>query len=143
MSAIVDYTFYNTVYKGSEATTASFPALCARAEDVVGAMTHWRVNADNIVTLPTWMQGLYRKAVCAQIDALAINGMESVAVQGGAGGGFTVGKVTVQAKASAAANAGSMAAAISPNAISYLSETGLLNPQVPTAPEPLLAGWWI
>ena len=53
MSAIVDYTFYNTVYKGSEATTASFPALCARAEDVVGAMTHWRVNADNIVTFPT------------------------------------------------------------------------------------------
>ena len=142
MSAIVDYTFYNTVYKGSEATTASFPALCARAEDVVGAMTHWRVTADNIAQLPAWVQGLYKKAVCAQVDALAINGMDSVAVQGSAGGGFTVGKVTVQAKASAAAGAGAMAAAISPMAMAYLEQTGLLNPQVPTAPEPLPVGWW-
>ena len=142
MSAIVDYTFYSTVYKGSEATTASFPALCARAEDVVGAMTHWRVTADNIAQLPAWVQGLYKKAVCAQVDALAINGMDSIAVQGSAGGGFTVGKVTVQAKASAAAGAGAMAAAISPMAMANLEQTGLLNPQVPTAPEPLPVGWW-
>ena len=142
MSAIVDYTFYSTVYKGSEATTASFPALCARAEDVVGAMTHWRVCSDNIDTLPAWVQGLYKKAVCAQVDALAINGSDSITVQGGAGGGFTVGKVTVQAKASAAAGAGAMAAAISPMALAYLEQTGLLGPQVPTAPEPLPVGWW-
>ena len=143
MSAIVDYTFYSTVYKGSEATTASFPALCARAEDVVGAMTHWHVDAGNIAQHPAWVQGLYKKAICAQVDALAINGMDSVAVEGSAGGGFTVGKVTVQAKASAAANAGRLAAAVSPMAIAYLEQTGLLNPQVPTAPDPLLAGWWI
>ena len=142
MSAIVDYSYYSGIYMGKEATEASFPALCARAEDVVGAMTRWAVRPDNIASLPAWMQGLYRKAVCAQIDALAINGTESVAVQGGAGGGFTVGKVTVQAKATAETKAGSMAAAISPMALAYLEQTGLLNPQVATAPEPMIAGWW-
>ena len=142
MSAIVEYGFYSNVYKGTDAAMASFPALCARAADIIGAMTHWAVTAENINTLPAWMQGLYRKAVCAQIDALAINGAESVAVQGGAGGGFTVGKVTVQAKAAAETKAGSMAAAISPMALAYLEQTWLLNPQVATAPEPMIAGWW-
>ena len=143
MSAIVDYGFYSNCYKGTDATMASFPALCARAEDVVGAMTRWMVSAENIAQHPAWVQGLYKKAICAQVDALAINGMDSVAVEGSAGGGFTVGKVTVQARASAAANAGRLAAAVSPMAVAYLEQTGLLNPQVPTAPEPLLAGWWI
>ena len=142
MSAIVDYGFYQNIYKGTDAAMASFPALCARAEDVIGAMTRWSVRPDNIASLPAWLQGLYRKAVCAQIDALAINGAESVAVQGGAGGGFTVGKVTVQARAQAAADAGAMAAAVSPMAMAYLEQTGLLNPQVPTAPEPSIVGWW-
>ena len=142
MSAIVDFGYYSNTYKGNEAQMASFPALCARAADIIGAMTHWAVTAENINTLPAWLQGLYRKAVCAQIDALAINGTDSVAVQGGAGGGFTVGKVTVQARATAETKAGSMAAAISPMALAYLEQTGLLNPQVPTAPEPMIAGWW-
>ena len=143
MSAIVDFTFYSTVYKGSEATEASFPALCARAEDVVGAMTRWAVRFDTIATFPAWVQGLYKTAICAQVDALAINGTESVIVQGGAGGGFTVGKVTVQAKASAAAaGAGAMSTAISPMAVAYLEQTGLLNPQVETAPDMPAIGWW-
>ena len=42
MSAIVDYTYYSTVYMGTEADEASFPALCARAEDVIGAMARWQ-----------------------------------------------------------------------------------------------------
>lgn len=143
MSAIVDYSFYSECYRGTEAQPASFPALCARAEDVVGAMTHWRVTVDTITTYPAWVQGLYRKAICAQVDALAINGLDSIAVQGSAGGGFTVGKVTVQAKAQAEAKAGTLSAAISPMAVSYLEQTGLMGPQVDTLPEPFITdGWW-
>ena len=48
MGAIVDFDFYTAVYMGQEADAASFPALCARASDVVGAMTRWQVDCDNI-----------------------------------------------------------------------------------------------
>ena len=37
--AIVDLAYYSTVYLGQEATDCDFPALEARAEDVIGVMT--------------------------------------------------------------------------------------------------------
>lgn len=129
---VVDWDFYNTVYGGTDADQASFPALCARASDIIGAVTHW-VDDARIMTLPAIVQTLYKKAVCAQIDFLSINGMDSLNESGY--GGFTVGKVTVQGKASTCA--GKMSENISPLAISYLEQTGLMNPQVPT-----LEGWW-
>ena len=62
MSAIVDNEFYYNVYMGSEADDASFPALCARAEDVVGALARWQVTEDNIGSYPELVQTLYKKA---------------------------------------------------------------------------------
>ena len=129
---VVDFTFYSTVYGGTDATQTSFPALCARACDVVGAVTHW-VDEETISSLPVQIQTLYKKAICAQVDFLAINGMDSLNET--ATGGFTVGKVTVQGKANA--SGGKMQESISPLAIAYLEQTGLMNPQVPT-----LEGWW-
>ena len=84
---VVDFEFYSTVYMGTDADAASFPALCARASDVVGAMTHW-VDGEAIAKLPPLHQTLYKKAVCAQIDFLAINGTD--ALNETATGGFTV-----------------------------------------------------
>jgi hypothetical protein len=130
---VVDYQFYSDVYGGTDADETSFPALCARASDIIGAVTHW-ADENNVMTLPAPVPTLYKKAVCAQIDFLAINGTDSINET--ASGGFTVGKVTVQGKASSA-NGGSMAGNISPMAISYLEQTGLMNPQVPT-----FNGWW-
>lgn len=141
MSAYVDYEFYTTVYVGSEADEASFPALCARAEDVVGAMTRWAVAADSFGTYPQAIQTLYKKAVCAQVDFLAVNGTET-ATGDSTDGGWTVGKVSVTGKASTGAGAGKLAAAVSPLAVAYLEQTGLMNPQVFTAPEPPAVGWW-
>ena len=130
---IVGFEFYETGYKGNEVENTSFPALCARAVDIIGAVTHWAVNAENLSNLPPLHQMLYKKAVCAQIDFLAINGTDSINETGN--GGFTVGKVTVHGKASA--NGGRMSESISPMAISYLEQTGLMNPQIPT-----IEGWW-
>ena len=131
---IVDYTFYSTVYMGTDATQESFPALCARASDIVGALTHW-VDDATILTLPAQIQTLYKKAICAQIDFLAINGMDSLNETASAG--FTVGKVTVHGKASAQGG-GRLQECISPLAVGYLEQTGLMNPQVPT-----FEGWWL
>lgn len=141
MSAIVDFEYYATVYMGTEADEASFPALCARAEDIVGAMTRWAVTEDNFGSYPQLIQTLYKKAVCAQVDYFAVNGIET-ATGDSSDGGWTVGKVSVQGKSSTGAGAGRLSAAISPLAVSYLEQTGLLNPQVPTAGEPFAAGWW-
>ena len=128
MSAIVDYTYYTDTYKGSEADETSFPALNAHAERMIGAMAHWRVNEGNFGSLPSLIQTQYRLAVCSQIDFLAINGVDSVS--GGDNGGFTVGKVSVHGKSSASAG-GAMSANISPAAVMYLEQTGLMNPAVP------------
>ena len=129
---VVDWDFYFSVYRGTDADNASFPALCARAEDIIGAVTHW-VDADTLSRLPAMLQTLYKKAVCAQVDFLAINGIDSLNET--ETGGFTVGKVTVQGKANTAG--GKLNDSISPMAIAYLEQTGLMNPQVPT-----LEGWW-
>ena len=131
---VVDFSFYWNVYGGTDADQTSFPALCARASDVIGALTHWVVDETTISRLPALHQTLYKKAVCAQIDFLSINGTDSLNETASAG--FTVGKVTVHAQANASGG-GSMKNNISPLAISYLEQTGLMNPQVPT-----FEGWW-
>lgn len=130
---VVDFEFYSTVYGGTDADAQTFPALCARASDIIGAVTHWADEA-KIAKLPALYQTLYKKAVCAQVDFLAINGIDSVNETASAG--FTVGKVTVDGKASASGG-GKLFESISPLAIGYLEQTGLMNPQVPT-----LEGWW-
>jgi hypothetical protein len=126
MSAIVDYEFYANVYMGSEADSASFPALCARASDVVGAMTRWV----DVGTLTEFQLTLYKKAICAQVDYFSVNGLDSVA--GGNEHGWTVGKVSVHGRyANQATKTGLMAGHISPMVMLYLEQTGLLCPAVP------------
>lgn len=129
---VVSFEFYSTVYGGTDATEQTFPALCARAEDVIGAVTHW-VDETALSRMHARVQMLYKKAVCAQVDFFALNGIDSLNET--ATGGFTVGKVTVQGKANA--SGGKLSESISPLAISYLEQTGLMNPQVPT-----VEGWW-
>lgn len=135
MSANVDFEFYSMIYKGIEADSASFPALCARASDIVGAMTRWA----DVSHQPEWIQTLVKKAICAQVDYFAVNGLDSVA--GGDGQGFTVGKVSVGGSTNTGMK-GRMAMHISPMVMAYLEQTGLLNPQVETAPDMPLIGWW-
>ena len=105
--AIVDAAYYLTVYMGKEASECDFPALEARAEDVIGAMTRWRATADTIASLTPFQVTLVKKAICAQVDFFAVNGLDSVA--GGNDRGFTVGKVSISGKSgSELSNMGAM-----------------------------------
>ena len=128
MSAIVDYSYYSTVYMGKEADQASFPALYAHASRMIAAMARWQVTDENFSELHPLIQTQYRLAVCSQIDYLAINGVDSM--NSGGDVGFSVGKVRVEGTAKASAG-GAMSANISPAAISYLEQSGLMNPCVP------------
>ena len=131
MSAIVDFTYYSSVYMGTEANQTSFPALNAHASRVIASMTRWQVDEDNFDELPSMIQTLYKLAICSQIDFLSINGVESIS-DGAESVGFSVGKVRVDGK-SKASTGGAMSASISPAAVSYLEQTGLMNPAVPVA----------
>lgn len=128
MSVIVDYSYYTDTYKGTEVDSASFPTLNAHATRIIGAMTRWQVDETTIDGFPSFIQTLYRLAVCSQVDFLAINGVESV--NAGTAVGFTVGKVRVDGRSGASAG-GALSASVSPAAIAYLEQTGLLNPAVP------------
>ena len=130
MSAIVDFTYYRATYKGTEADATSFPALNAHASRVIGAMTRWQVDEDNFDLLPSLTQTLYRLAICSQVDFLSINGVDSIS--GGDDVGFSVGKVRVDGRTKSSAG-GAMSASISPAAVSYLEQTGLMYPGVPVA----------
>ena len=131
MSAIVDFAYYSSVYMGTEANQTSFPALNAHASRVIASMTRWQVDEDNFGELPSMIQTLYKLAICSQIDFLSINGVESIS-DGAESVGFSVGKVRVDGK-SKASTGGAMSASISPAAVSYLEQTGLMNPAVPVA----------
>ena len=123
---IVDFTYYWNVYQGKEADETSFPALCARAEDVVGAMVRWADPA----TFTPFQLTLYKKAICAQVDFFAVNGLDSVA--GGNDRGFTVGKVSVNSKnVTDTIRKGAMNGNFSPMVLMYLEQSGLLYPGVP------------
>lgn len=128
--AIVDFTYYYNTYLGQEADQTSFPAFEARAEDIVCAMTRWQVSEATVAGLPAFVQTLVKKAICAQADFFAVNGLDSAA--GNDGRGFTVGKVTVQGKAAEGmVRSGALSGNVSPLALMYLEQTGLMNPAVP------------
>ena len=128
MSAIVDFTYYTSVYMGKEADATSFPALNAHASRVIGSMTRWQVTEENFAELPSLTQTLYKLAICSEIDFLSINGIE--ALSGEDSVGFSVGKVRVDGKAKSGM-AGAMSANVSPATLSYLEQTGLMYPGVP------------
>lgn len=139
--AIVDFAFYSTTFMGQEANETEFPALEARAEDIICAMTKWQVSEATIASLPPFTQALVKKAICAQVDYFAVNGLDSVA--GNDGRGFTVGKVSVSGKSgSDLVRRGALSGNISPLASMYLEQTGLMNPQVATAVDMPLIGRW-
>lgn len=128
--AIVTYAYYSHTYMGQEADQTSFPAFEARAEDIVCAMTRWQVSEVTIADLPVLTQELVKKAICAQVDYFAVNGLDSAA--GNDGRGFTVGKVSISGKSgSEAAHKGALSGNISPLVLMYLEQTGLMYPGVP------------
>lgn len=132
MSAIVDFPYYRDTYKGTEADSTSFPALYAHASRIVSVMTRWQVTEENFDEFPSIVQTLYKLAICSQIDFIAINGVEAMN-SGDGGGGFTVGKVSVHGNGNSSGKGGAMSAYISPAAILYLEQTGLMYPGVGVA----------
>ena len=128
--AAVSYEFFKATYVGDPAVTETdFPRLEARAEDAVNALIRFRA-------VPAQWEKQYQKAICAQIDYYAIYGIEAASA-GLMESSFTVGKVSVTGGGASARSGG--ASMISPQAVAYLEQTGLMSPAVPVAGA---RGWW-
>ena len=128
--AAVSYEFFKATYVGDPSVTETdFPRLEARAEDAVNALIRFRA-------VPAQFEKLYQKAICAQIDYFAIYGIEAASA-GLMENSFTVGKVSITGGGASARSGG--ASMVSPQAVAYLEQTGLLNPAVPVAGN---RGWW-
>lgn len=136
---LVTYEFYTNTYYGEPVSVDDFPRYEARAEDAILILIH-KTN-EEAAALPAAVLALVDKAICAQIDYLYEYGMGVSVFGKEAGGGFTVGKVSVNNGSST--GAAGIKSMIAPAVYAYLEQTGLLNPQVDTGAEPWPAtrGW--
>ena len=127
--AIVGFDYYMNVFFGETIAENEFPKYEARAEDIILLQTRGRVSEDNLTSFPQRVQELIQKAICAQVEYLSIYGID-IANTGVTSGGFTVGKVSVNNGGNSTADRIGAKSMISPLAINYLEQTGLLDPSV-------------
>ena len=133
--AYVDYNYYTNTYRGDTISQTDFPRYEERAEELIDAVTRYRVAEMGLTAFPARVQALIQKAVCAQINYYVEYGL-AVALTGQDGGGFTVGKVTVLQHYGGSGGTGA-ATMLCPQALTLLEQTGLLDPAVP-----VFDGWW-
>lgn len=139
--ALVTLEYYQDTFLGEPVAADEFPRYELRAEELILSLI--RMNETKAATLTGDALTAVKKAICAQIEYFQEYGV-GVAVYGKeAGGGFTVGKVSVNNGSSTAAASGARSI-IAPAVYIYLEQTGLLNPAVPVADmPPEYWGWWI
>lgn len=135
--AIVDETYYKETYIGEPVATADFPRLEKRAEELINLVCRGQFN-DN---LPAYIVTNYKNAICAQIEYYVANDLLSVTT-GTSGGGFSVGKVSVNNADMSGGFKMRGAAMLSPAAQMYLEQTGLMGRQVAVPCEPFAPFPW-
>lgn len=139
--ALVTLEYYQDTFLGEPVAADEFPRYELRAEELILSLI--RMNDTKAAELPEDTLTAVQKAICAQVEYFQEYGI-GVAIYGKeAGGGFTVGKVSVNNGSSTAAASGARSM-IAPAVYVYLEQTGLLNPAVPAAGmPPQYWGWWM
>ena len=139
--ALVTIEYYQGTFLGEPIAAEDFPRYELRAEELILSLI--RMNETKAAELPEDTLTAVQKAICAQVEYFQEYGI-GVAIYGKeAGGGFTVGKVSVNNGSSTAAASGARSM-IAPAVYVYLEQTGLLNPAVPVAGmPPQYWGWWM
>lgn len=139
--SIACYEYYIATYMGEAVDEKDFPRMAVKAERVINQITHGR--AAHFAALPSFQQEALRQAVCAQIEYYALMGTD-VSVNGDTGGnGWAIGEMRINGTTSTTASSKATGAStlVCAAAIAALEQTGLMNPQVPTAGEPFAVPW--
>ena len=126
--AYIDYTFFDTQYP-NVMTETDFNSVVNPCCDIIDSITSFVVAERGIASLPAFTLTLFEKACAAEVAYVGLYGLE-VLTTGSTGGGYSVGKVSVQEPANAKRLAGRAYGAVSPIAYAFLEQTGLLNRQV-------------
>jgi hypothetical protein len=140
-NALVTYLYYSKTYMGEPIAEDEFPRAEAKAERIIGQITHGRTA--NYDKLPAVLQQAIQTAICAQVEYYAMMGTD-VSVNGDTGGGgWTIGKMHINGSGSSASSATGAASMVCAAAIAALEQTGLMNPQVTTVGEPSMLPFWM
>lgn len=139
--ALVTYTFYTDTYYGEAIAEADFPRYDARAEDLILGLI--KKTEEEAGALPASVLLAVQKAICSQIEYFLEYGLSLAVFGKEAGGGFTVGRVSVHEGSSSAGAATGARSMIAPAVYVYLEQTGLLNQAVPVQGMPAQYWGWI
>lgn len=66
--------YYNNTFHGEPVAEADFPSLLDRAGEIIEELCMYRISESNLDKYGTDTQERIRKAVCAQIEYLDVNG---------------------------------------------------------------------
>lgn len=118
----VDEKYYHEIFHGEPVASAGFPALCARAGEIIEELTLYRLSESAFSSMPEDTQKRVMDAVCAQIEYLDANG--GAELDNGAGmAGATLGKFSYTGSSSG--NGATEQSVFSPRAERILWPTGL------------------
>ncbi len=136
--AYADYSYYTQRYIGEPVDETDFPRYEARAAEAIDSITRYQA-ADDFEKFDTLTQTLIKKAVCAQVEYYATNGV-NLANDGFLVDNFSIGKFSANYGSGHGKDGQNSVCA---KAISLLEQTGLLNRQVTTVGQPYLYGGWV
>lgn len=128
-------------YYGDMMDEDTFNSIINPACTKIDELTRFKVARDGLNSLPPFIQDLFKKACMAQCAYYNYYGID-VSFTGVAGQGFTVGKVSVDSTYQSSGTQGRNYNSVSPEAISLLEQTGLLNRNVGVFSDPSLNVFW-
>ena len=121
MAALANAEYYNEVYRGVQVVD-NLDVLLERASDIVRQQCCRELN--NLETLPLCLQEYVRKAVCAQVEYIDLNGgLEWLNTSNASS--FSIGKFSLSG-GSSASNSSAGRAIVSNISLAYLEQAGLL-----------------
>lgn len=139
--AYITYADFTNFYGNNMLDQDTFDSIVNPACSKIDEITRFKVAREGMNSLPPFIQELFKKACIAQCAYYSYYGID-VAFTGVAGQGFTVGKVSVESSLNQKSTAGRNYGSVSPEAISLLEQTGLLNRSVGVFSDPFPIAFW-
>ena len=121
--AYVTYDYYSNVFFGESVAETDFPALSARASEIVEELCMYRIREDQMDAYDADTQECVKKAICAQIEYLDANGGSGIDTGNDL---QSVGLGKYNYTRSTGTDGTSKQSSYAPRAIRILARTGLL-----------------
>ena len=138
--AYITYADFVKVYGYELLDNTQFNSLVTVSCNKIDQLTRFNIKKIGFSNLPVFIQECIKYACCSQVAYFNNYGVD-VSYTGVAGQGFTVGKVSVDNTRINSTTAGRNYDSVSPEAVSWLEQTGLMNRDVGVYSDPFLGGY--